>query len=210
VGTITLTTLPCLVNLGLAAWFLMPEVRKPFLNPKLRWWESSPRFSLTLSGRIFPALSEKKGTRIKIRNLSQGGALLELSSPHSIQTENALLIGFPATLSSEMPSDQTPWVFSEGKVVHRKERGKLLQVGVEFEGMSSRSRKNLLKLLKACGELGIPELRQQTGFWADLSHGVRKLRDHSRSPSESTQATTVVAITPAAPQEMKVEERRIA
>jgi hypothetical protein len=188
-GSGALGLFPLVINLSLGAWFLLPSVRKPFLDPSLRWWEASPRFEITLSARIFlvmspavnPAVNGKKEISAKIRNLSHGGALLELRSHKSLKNGDRLLLGFQATLAqTETSTERGAWVFSEARVVHLVEGAKLCQVGVEFHDLSRRSRKSLFKFLRVCRELDVPELREKAGFWEDLSYWNHQVRNRPR------------------------------
>jgi hypothetical protein len=175
-GGVTLWVLPLLFNLLLGAWLLLPDVRRPFLNRSLRWWESPPRFAMNLPVRIFPVLGGKKGARVKMSNLSRGGALLEFRSSPPLERGDLLLIGFHATLSQSAHASPETWVFSEARVVHRAGGPEARSIGVEFCGMSPRSRKSLLKLLGACREWNIHPLRDKTGLWTDLQYWVNRLQ----------------------------------
>lgn len=64
------------INVIIFAYFLLPSVRNVYLKASLRWWEQKPRYLVDI-----PVLVETKTatTTGSIRNISEGGALLESS-----------------------------------------------------------------------------------------------------------------------------------
>jgi hypothetical protein len=74
-----------LVNLAVVSYFLIPAVRGVYFNPRLRWWETKPRYdvsfpgSLQMGGRAAPGV---------VQNIAEGGAFVE----SSIDVENRDLV----------------------------------------------------------------------------------------------------------------------
>ena len=78
-----------LFNIALVSYFFLPTVRASYLNRRLRWWESLPRYEIKA-----PAIVEhaKKRVKGKIANLSQGGAFL--ITPEKIKKGTVIRIAF--------------------------------------------------------------------------------------------------------------------
>ncbi|MFN8792498.1 MAG: PilZ domain-containing protein [Bdellovibrionales bacterium] len=57
-------------------YFLMPTVRRLYFDPRLRWWETQPRYKTDFQCQV-----ERGGGRywVEIRNISEGGAFLQTS-----------------------------------------------------------------------------------------------------------------------------------
>lgn len=64
------------VNVIIFCYFLLPSVRNVYLKPSLRWWEQKPRYLVDIPVLIETKSSTSSGT---IRNMSEGGALIETS-----------------------------------------------------------------------------------------------------------------------------------
>jgi hypothetical protein len=67
-----------LIYLGevlLVGYFLLPAVRTTYFDPRVRWWESKPRYELKLPSTI----DRKEGERVegRVLNVSQGGAFVQ-------------------------------------------------------------------------------------------------------------------------------------
>lgn len=93
------------LNLGITGYFLIPAVRAAYFNPRLRWWESKPRYYINFAGEIEGKFGKKDCT---IVNISEGGAM--------VQTSEDLEPGSTFTLM--LTPLQTP-VFFKAKIVYR-------------------------------------------------------------------------------------------
>ena len=62
------------VTLLTIGYFLVPDVRAPFFNRKLRWWESKPRYKTSIPAKI---TGNKITFQSEILNISQTGAFLK-------------------------------------------------------------------------------------------------------------------------------------
>ncbi|OFZ22296.1 MAG: hypothetical protein A2X94_02265 [Bdellovibrionales bacterium GWB1_55_8] len=51
-------------------YFLIPAVRTVYMDPRIRWWESKPRYLVNAPGSVKDADGEKNGT---VADLSEGG-----------------------------------------------------------------------------------------------------------------------------------------
>jgi hypothetical protein len=72
------------LNILLVSYFLLKEVRSLYFNPRLRWWESKPRY--TVKETVFLKVKNREIESILI-NISEGGALLATSANLDPKTE---------------------------------------------------------------------------------------------------------------------------
>lgn len=114
------------LSFGLILYF--SEFRKPYLNPRLRWWETSPRYKVELPASI--SLFDKAGV---IADISRSGMLIEW--PNSVEIPE--LSGM-CTVS--LPTD----LKIEGDIKRRTARG----YGVKFENLSKEQKKALMVFLE--------------------------------------------------------------
>lgn len=63
-----------LVNLLVVGYFILPQVRQVYFDPRLRWWETKPRFKAEFE-TAFTWVDQKGQGEIK--NLSEGGLFIE-------------------------------------------------------------------------------------------------------------------------------------
>lgn len=62
------------LNLVLVTYFLIPRIREVYFNPRIRWWESKPRYSLMVEATVS---IKGKNKKCVLENISEGGALIE-------------------------------------------------------------------------------------------------------------------------------------
>ncbi len=62
-----------IVNIGVVGYFLIPAVRSLYFDPRLRWWESKPRYHFERECEVIVGEQKTKGT---IKNISEGGAFV--------------------------------------------------------------------------------------------------------------------------------------
>lgn len=63
-----------LVNASILAYFLFPNQRNLFLNRRLRWWESKPRYLINTNGLL---VSHNNSEKIKVTDISINAAIIE-------------------------------------------------------------------------------------------------------------------------------------
>jgi hypothetical protein len=66
--------MPLLFGLFVLGYFLTPSVRRTYFDPNLKWWEAKPRYIVDIP---FTAKSETKSIEASIKNVSEGGVLIE-------------------------------------------------------------------------------------------------------------------------------------
>lgn len=84
----SLAILSC--NVAIILYFLMPEIRKPFFDRDMRWWEHRERYSL----RVPCSYSVRGSNALKdaeILNISHSGAFMALNNK-SLKEEESLTI----------------------------------------------------------------------------------------------------------------------
>ncbi len=63
-----------LINLLVVGYFILPQVRQVYFDPRLRWWETKPRFKAEFETDFTWVDQKAKG---EIMNLSEGGLFIE-------------------------------------------------------------------------------------------------------------------------------------
>lgn len=68
------------VNIVVVGYFLLPAVRRLYFDPRMRWWETKPRYQADFQCQV-----EFKDQQhwVEIKNISEGGAFLETSADFS-------------------------------------------------------------------------------------------------------------------------------
>ncbi|MCB0377773.1 MAG: PilZ domain-containing protein [Bdellovibrionales bacterium] len=119
-GTISLLPVIAvyLVNIGVVAFFMMPAVREIYFNPRLRWWESKPRYACDL--RCFFGVNNKSQEG-EIRNFSENG--LFLKAEHLPADGDVIQI--------EIPNQGGYHGTFEGRVIHHGDQNRI-GCGIEF------------------------------------------------------------------------------
>jgi hypothetical protein len=129
-------------NIALVSYFLLPAVRAPYFNKRLRWWESKPRYLVNLRGDLTGDFGKKKCV---ITDLSEGGLFL--------QTTRKLEQGEVITVETQLFHRQVSFL---GKVVYFRnspEKG----YGVQFSDQSPENRRALRQLVRGLRLIGVPE-----------------------------------------------------
>lgn len=117
-----------LVDILVVAYFVVPSVRQVYFDPRMRWWETAPRYIFNVEGTM-------NGQRGLIKNISEGGVLVE--APDS----------YPEGQIVELQWNQEGTPFSlPGKVVYQKPMGSTFGYGVRFEA-TPRLQKTMKPLL---------------------------------------------------------------
>ncbi len=62
------------VNIMVVGYFLLPTVRKIYFDPRMRWWETKPRYQTDFQCHVE---HEGKQHWVEIKNISEGGVFLE-------------------------------------------------------------------------------------------------------------------------------------
>ena len=76
-------------NVALIAYLLLPKVRVVFMNPHLRWWETPPRYIVSIKGQVSKEDGNAKPAMIS--DISIGGAGITVESELYQQGDIVLL-----------------------------------------------------------------------------------------------------------------------
>jgi hypothetical protein len=143
-------------NISIVSYFLIPAVRQVYFNPRLRWWESKPRYHFEKDAKI---LIGEHSVSAQIKNISETGAFLT--------ADQAVKDGESAKLEFEQDGAQLE--IPATLIVH--EGAKDLGAGLQFQHSSS-SRHQLAPLIaKLDAEGKVIESRRPTAedafqYWA--------------------------------------------
>jgi hypothetical protein len=113
--------------------FLIPDVREPFFNRSIRWWDTKTRYTADIKCKILDANNAHDGL---ILNISQTGAFLQESAP--------LKVGDQMTLAFDFKGFQMSIPF---RVVSKHAAGKYHGYGVEFQSSSFLDQIKLVRFL---------------------------------------------------------------
>jgi len=126
-----------IIDLLVVAYFVTPSVRVVYFDPRMRWWETAPRYNFNLNGLM-------GGHPGFIKNISAGGALVESGSSYS-----------------EGESVELSWDYENvsyamlGKIVYQKPLKPPYACGVKFDhdAKSKKTMKSLVKRLHKEGKM---------------------------------------------------------
>ena len=124
-----------LVDILAVGYFVAPSVRQVYFDPRMRWWETAPRYNFDIPGNM-------SGEESFIKNVSEGGALVE--STHT----------YPQSHPVELSWDYKGEAFKmPGKVVYQKPVGSKFGSGVRFDH-DANSQKRMKTLIKGLHKEG--------------------------------------------------------
>jgi hypothetical protein len=119
-------------TLGFSAFMFFTEFRVPYLNPRVRWWETSPRYRVDL-----PVVLNKTDSPATLVDISRTGLLIEWPVSSKIpDIEGEMLITLPTQAS--LPT----------KIMRRTERG----YGLMFASLSREQRKSVQHFIETLAE----------------------------------------------------------
>ena len=140
------------INLGVVSYFLIPEVRNVYFNPRIRWWESKPRYDVEIPASTQMGEIHRAGV---IQNISEGGAF--------IQTDSTFLAGNEIALTFEPRGKKFAL---SGKVIYpRNELPKGYGIQFNLSHQEARELKDFIQELKL---LGAHERLGDSGAWAEF------------------------------------------
>lgn len=128
------------INIFVVGYFLLPTVRQIYFDPRLRWWETKPRYKADFQCQV-----ELQGEQhwVEIKNISEGGAFLE--TPANLPMNLAIKIYF---------KDSEGVIALNGNVVYRRSTIPV-GYGFKFDRQSAKEPrlKDLIKKLAHDGAL---------------------------------------------------------
>ena len=155
-----------LANLLLVAYFLLPAVRRLYMQPRLRWWESKPRY--LYQGPIGLVVGATRRSAEPL-NVSEGGLFMK--------TTAQLGVGDRVGVTLECQGEEITLL---SHVVHAADGAGLY--GVEFEFETASQQKTLRRFVKALRRDGVPVRQPKVHWWLSLSDWLRSVkRDPARA-----------------------------
>ncbi len=129
-----------IINMLVIGYFLSPAVRKLYFDPRMRWWETKPRYKADFQSQV-----EFNGQQhwVEIKNISEGGAFIETASD------------FPeGTLLKIFFKDSHGVLHLDGEVVYRRQQVPM-GYGFKFDKTSAKQPrlKELIRKLENEGSL---------------------------------------------------------
>lgn len=167
-STLSFTGFLLVQGLGvvLVSYFLLPAVRKTYFDPRMRWWESKPRYPLKADAEVEFEEGKCHGTVGQLLNLSEGGAFFAF--PEEISMGRLLTLHF-AVLG--MPFEV------KARVVHIREAtggATGYWYGLQFEH-TRRSWKTFHDLAQALELIGFEDRIPQDSPWVSLKNWISTL-----------------------------------
>lgn len=159
VYSLTMLIVVNLVNLAVVSYFLLPKVRIPYFNPKIRWWESKPRYRVSLDADIMSDAAGEACPRCQkgsICDISEGGIFL--ASAEALKLGESVFISF--TIHHRKVS-------VHGKVVHQGRPG-VRGYGVQFTELNRDERRSLREAVRGLELLGYERCNPQVDFLEDF------------------------------------------
>lgn len=129
------------VNLVLVLYFLIPAVRQVYTNPRIRWWESKPRYLKEHKVSLIYDGQQIEATTI---NISEGGAFI--STSHLLQAHK--------TVSFLLKDGRHEFSIS-AEILHTSPQNNL--AGLKFHTKKSKVIKRVKKYISHLKESGTPE-----------------------------------------------------
>jgi hypothetical protein len=131
------------INIVLVGYFLVPAVRQVYLDPRLRWWQTKPRYRADIPAQFSEIEGEATLEPGQVINFSEGGLFIKarhLPDDHSV-------------IRVQFHYDNADYEF-KGTVIHHQHR-KAMGFGVQFleDGEEKSAAKQVTHSLHANGLL---------------------------------------------------------
>ncbi len=148
------------INTFLVSYFLIPNVRKIYFNPRLRWWETKTRYSKNVN-IILNINNESVGTSFS--DISEGGIFIV--SPQNIALNSVVPISFiDEGISFEL----------QGEVVYKRPDDS--GYGIKFVNVSSAQKKKIKQYIHILNKNNVPSAREIRPWQEDLFGWLRDLK----------------------------------
>jgi hypothetical protein len=149
-----------LINLTMVVYFMLPQVRQVYFDPRLRWWETKPRFEVEVDTEIFIQDQVAKGY---IKNISEGGVFVETS----------LVLKVTDNIRINFKYKDTNYMFN-GNVVFIKNLDVQKGYGIKLV-LNDTDIKNLKKLINIVSEESLIMVHRIPGDEDTFEYWIKKL-----------------------------------
>lgn len=143
-------------NVALIVYLLLPNVRVVFMNPRLRWWETPPRYIVNMKAQVSKEDGHAKPATIV--DLSIGGAGITVES-ELYQHGDTLLLTFE--------HDSTT-ILMRALAVYGRPDGSGHRYGLEWQRGAAEDEKRTMRLLDELEEKKTPIVRAPPKWKEDL------------------------------------------
>ena len=127
------------VNLAIVGYFIIPQVRKVYFDPSLRWWETKPRYTTEFEADV---TWMDKTEKAEIKNISEGGIFIK--TPLKINTHGRIAVNFKFA--------EQIFNFS-GEVVYINKNSDPCGYGISFS-LNDEEKMELKKVIQVLSEKG--------------------------------------------------------
>lgn len=138
-----------LLVITLAIWMLKLELRVPYFSPKIAWWESDPRYKISVPVQVTSQDHYHEG---EIMDISVGGCFIKTNAP--LRTEEVIQVKFALFDHHFTCTGRVVWR-TESAVTHPK------GVGVRFVAIDKRLYSDLKSTVKKLRSLSQKIQRQR-------------------------------------------------
>lgn len=175
-------------NVGFVSYFLLPRVHAPYMNPKLRWWESKPRFLVDWPCRVSSA-SDSESLSCRVQDFSEGGVFVTSSDAIAMEQVIELRMSTP---SSEILTLKAKPVFSRPV-----QNG--LGFGLQFVDLDKTTTKRLSMVSKELKKSGVAFRNGKDDAWGAFKAWVFRLATTGKGllPEAERAAPRPASATPA-------------
>jgi hypothetical protein len=142
------------INMAVVSYFLIPAVRKVYLDESLHWWETKTRYIVKVPCMIEYSLNgEKHSAEGVIENIAEGGLYLysENLPPQDVKIKIRFDLEFAEDLSFDL----------DGRVVHLKLNENQPGFGIQYLNLDDQQINKINKLLKSLELLGVAKAYQK-------------------------------------------------
>jgi len=174
-------------NVGFVSYFLLPRVHAPYMNPKMRWWESKTRFLVDWPCRVQipgPDASSKGSISCRVQDFSEGGIFI--LSPDALAMDQTIELRLSAL------SDQ---IFTlKAKPVFSRPVQNGLGYGLQFVDLDKAATKRLASISRELKKSGTGFRNAQDNSWSAfktwgkrlITTGQGLLPETERAPARPT------------------------
>jgi len=149
------------LNLAIVSYFLIPAVWEIYYNPRLRWWESKPRFRVVIPATLEGTWDSAPCT---IVDISEGGAY--------IQTKKKIELNKPVTLVIKLFEAELKIA---GEAIHFGDC-QLNGVGMRFIEKNPEINRQIEKFMEGVRLLNAQEIRPRGKWHEDFKNWINILR----------------------------------
>lgn len=147
------------MNIAFVTYYLLPSVRRPYFDQRIRWWESQPRFLIEIPCQI--TINDKTANG-NIRDLSVAGAFIE--SEAKCEENDVIHIEW---------SIYNLRLRVDGQVVHTGRQGKQ-GYGIRFNA-TRKTKKIIARQLEVFEALGCHVSRLSDPKWTSFTSWIKGL-----------------------------------